>query len=420
MLRRGTLLGALIGLAWTAVPATAQTTTSWNCRASVLQIFGSSQQRFEPLVANGDGSTGALRAQCADDDAGMPEIRQSGVELRAVSASTRLAPPGSPARDQTAAAAARVTDARLTTSGNQLVIEAKAIQAGAKASCVNGAPVFEGASTVVDLAVNGQRLPVNDSVVSQITQQISGSPLGGLVRVIVNDRVQTADGLTVQAVRIELFSAAGSPQGTIVLGEAKVSSQGACAAAQPTTPPAGGTGGTNGTNGANGTNGTNGSNGTNGTNGPTTGSSTNRPVNNVALNGSNGGCGRLKAWWEKVDLLHRLPGRPTKATSRFGQRAMVRGQLVNCRTGKPIVGAILDQIHYVGKGIGRLVKTGIKTRSGGKFTYIEPLNLTTRRIVLVYRGDLNSPRASTKKILRLIVRGKRGQIIRGRPPRTLE
>jgi hypothetical protein len=413
------LFGALTGVLLAATPAAADDTTpSWNCRASVLQVFGSAAEpRLEPLVANGDGSTGAMRPQCADDDAGLPTIDENGLFLHAVAAATRLTPPTGASRDQTASAGATVAEARFATPGNELVIEARTIQAGATARCVDGAPVFEGGSTVADLSVNGQRLPIDDSVLNEITQQINGSPLGGLIKVILNDKVQTADGLTVQAVRIELFSAAGSPQGTVVLGEAKVTSQGAaCAPAQTTTP----TDGTNGSNGSNGTNGSNGSNGTNGTNAPNTGSSINRPVNEVVINGSNGGCGRLKAWWEKVDLLHRLPGRPAKTTSRFGQRAMMRGQLVNCRTGKPIVGAILDQIHYVGKGVGKLVKTGIKTRSAGKFTYIEPLNLTTRRIVLVYRGNLNSQKASTKKTLRLVVRGKRGQIIRGKPPRTLE
>ena len=417
-MRRGSLFGALLTtlVATMATPAAAQdTTSSWNCRASVLQIAGTAADpRFEPLVANGASSGEPARPQCADDNAGLPELVGDGYDVRTLGVATSVTPNPGAARDQTARAAARIAEAALASPNGELTISATAIKADAAASCVNGVPAFTGASTVADLAVNGQRLPIDDTVLNEITQQFNASPLGGIVRVLVNQRIQTADSLTVQAVRIELLSAAGTPQGTIVLGEAKVSAQGAACAPAPAP------GGTDGTNGSNGANGANGSNGTNGTGAPapvTTGSGA--TVNPVVINGSNGGCGRLKVWWEKVDLLHRLPGKPVKTTSRFGQRAMMRGQLKSC-SGKPIVGAILDHIHVVGKGVGKLTKTGIKTRSAGKFTYIQPLNLTTRTIRIVYRGNLASNRPTAQKSLRLIVRGKKGQIIRGKPPRTLE
>lgn len=423
-MRRGTLFGALIGTlaACSAAPALAdQTAPNWNCRASVLQVFGTTAEpRLEPLVANGDGTTGADRATCADDNAGLPVLDSpdGSLHVETVAAATRIAPVPGAARDQTVRSAATLSNAQFSTPGGELTISARLINAGAEARCVNGAPAFDGSSTVADLEVNGQKLPIDDSVLSEITQQVNDSPLGGAIKVLVNQKIVTPDGLTVQAVRIELFSAAGAPQGTVVIGEAKVSKAGdTCAPASTTT-----TGGSTGTNGTNGTNGTAGANGTNGTSTTTTSPATSgsgASTTKVIINGQNGGCGRIKVWFEKVDLLHRLPGKPMKATSRFGQRVMIRGQLISC-SGKPIIGGRLDQLHFVGKGVGRLVKTGVKTRSAGKFTYIEPLNLTTRRIVFRYRGNLASGKVTSRKVLRLTVRGKHGQVIKGHPPATLE
>lgn len=415
---RGALLAAaaLVG----AAPAHADQATNWNCRASALALSGAKPEpRFEPLVANGNGDTGADRPACAEDRGGAPELStapdaQTKVRVQGPFAATSVRPAIAAARDQFVYAGTKAADVSVATPGNQLVVTAQAIRAEAGARCVNGAPAFDGSSTVIDLRVNGQPLPVNDAVVSQITQAISDSPLGGVVKVRVNQRVQTPEGLTVQAVRVELFSAAGSPQGVVVLGEAKVSRRGdTCAPAGPT-PANPGTSGGDGTPGGGGTDGSS----TAAPESSTEGAST-TVVKKVMLNGRNGGCGRIRVWFEKVDLLHRLPGRPRRATSRFGDRVLVRGRLISC-SGKPIVGARLTQVHRVGGGVGRLLKTGVKTRSLGRFTYIEPLNLTTRRIVFLYRGNLASRKVTSRKVLRLTVRNRHGKVLRGRPPRTLE
>jgi hypothetical protein len=431
-MRRGTLVGATLAvLAVLAPPAFAdQSAPTWNCRASALQLFGSTPEpRFEPLVANGDGTTGADRPACAADREGAPELAApDGApftgHIQAPYSVTSLTPALGAARDQAAYAGTKAADVALASPDGSLTFTATAVRAEAVASCVSGVPKLDGSSTVLDLRVNGVPLPIDDSVLSQITTQFDDSPFGGVIKVLVNQKIPTADGLTVQAVRIELFDAAGAPQGVAVLGEAKVAKQGdTCAAAAPPAGNGGGSGtnGTNGTNGSTGATGSNGANGANGTNttNPGTGGSGTTVVKKVVINGRHGGCGRVHAWFEKVDLLHRLPGKPNHATSRFGQRVMIRGQLLSCK-GTPIVGARLDQFHVVGKGVGRLLKTGIKTRAGGRFTYIEPLNLTTRKIILSYRGNVASKKVTSRRVLRLTVRGKRGQIIRGRPPRTLE
>ena len=432
-MRRGLLAGAtlivLAGLVGAAPAAAAESGPTWNCRASVVELYGATAEpRFEPLVANGDGTTGDDRPSCADDREGAPVLAAPdgapfAGSIQGPFSLTALSPPAAAARDQAAYAGTRAGEISFATPDGQLTFSATALRAEAAVHCVDGAPVFGGSSTVSDLRVNDMPLPLDDSTVGQITSELNDSPFGGVVKVLVNQKTQTADGLTVQALRIELFGAAGAPQGVAVLGEAKVARQGdTCAAAPPPTdtPVTTGSNGTNGTNGSNGSNGTNGSNTTTTTPGPATTGSTTTEVKKVIINGSNGGCGIVHAWFEKVDLLHRLPGRPAKATSRFGNRVMVRGQVFACKSGKPVVGARLDQIHLVGGGVGRLLKTGIRTRARGRFTYIEPLNLTTRRIVIAYRGNLASSKVTSRKVLRLTVRGKRNQIIRGRPPRTLE
>src|SRR3954452_13311343 len=321
-MRRGTLAGVAVAVAAVlAPPALAdQSAPTWNCRASALQLFGSTPEpRFEPLVANGDGTTGADRPSCAADREGAPELAApDGApftgHLRAPFSVTALTPALGAARDQAAYAGTKATDVALASPDGQLTFTATALRAEAVASCVSGVPKLDGSSTVLDLRVNGVPLPIDDSVLSQITTQFDDSPLGGVIKVLVNQKIPTADGLTVQALRIELFDAAGAPQGVAVLCEAKVVKQGDTCATP--TPPAdttgGGPNGTNGTNGSTGATGSNGANGTNGTNttSPGTGGSGTTTVKKVVINGRSGGCGRVHEWFEKVGLLRSLPGKP--------------------------------------------------------------------------------------------------------------
>src|SRR3954452_6982125 len=320
-MRRGTLAGVAVAVAAVlAPPALAdQSAPTWNCRASALQLFGSTPEpRFEPLVANGDGTTGADRPSCAADREGAPELAApDGApftgHLRAPFSVTALTPALGAARDQAAYAGTKATDVALASPDGQLTLTATALRAEAVASCVNGVPKLDGSSTVLDLRVNGVPLPIDDSVLSQITTQFDDSPFGGVIKVLVNQKIPTADGLTVQALRIELFDAAGAPQGVAVLGEAKVAKQGdPCAAAAPPADNGGATNGTNGTNGSTGATGNNGANGTNGTNttSPGTGGSGTTTVKKVVINGRSCCCGRFHSWFEKVDMLHRLPLKP--------------------------------------------------------------------------------------------------------------
>ena len=76
-------------------------------------------------------------------------------------------------------------------------------------------------------------------------------------------------------------------------------------------------------------------------------------------------------------------------TSRLGQRQVVRGRIVNC-AGHSIVRARIDVIHVLKNGKRKLVKTGLRSRDGGKLTLILPLNLKTRDLRFEYRGNLLS------------------------------
>jgi PPOX class probable F420-dependent enzyme len=77
-------------------------------------------------------------------------------------------------------------------------------------------------------------------------------------------------------------------------------------------------------------------------------------------------CARLKMYFAK--------NHKTAYTSRLGHRTVVRGRIVNC-TGKSIVRARIDVVHVV-NGKRKLVKTGLRSRSGGNLTLILPSNIT--------------------------------------------
>ena len=97
-------------------------------------------------------------------------------------------------------------------------------------------------------------------------------------------------------------------------------------------------------------------------------------------------------------------------TSRFGNRAVVRGRIVNCK-GKSIVRARIDVVHVV-NGKRKLVKTGLRSRSGGNLTLILPMNIKTRDLRFEYRGNLLSTKVTTRSTLHLTVRNRKGRLVR--------
>src|SRR3954469_19543504 len=150
-MRRGSLTGgALVVLAVLTPPAStaaaAQTEPAWNCRASVVALYGSTPQpRFEPLVANGDGTTGADRPACAEDREGAPELAApDGApftgHVQTPFSVTALTQPLGAARDQAAYSGTRAADVSFATPDGQLTITATALRAEAAANCNGSTP----------------------------------------------------------------------------------------------------------------------------------------------------------------------------------------------------------------------------------------------------------------------------------------
>jgi hypothetical protein len=102
---------------------------------------------------------------------------------------------------------------------------------------------------------------------------------------------------------------------------------------------------------------------------------------------------RLHVWFDK--------SHSRRFKSKYGVRVVTRG-ILRARNGHGIRGARVDVYHVIAHGKRRLLKTGLKTRSGGKLTLILPLNVDTRRIVFAYRAVRPGP-VTSSQILRLTV-----------------
>jgi hypothetical protein len=122
--------------------------------------------------------------------------------------------------------------------------------------------------------------------------------------------------------------------------------------------------------------------------------------------GSSGGvtqaealAGRLRMWFVKA----RNRGR--SYTSKYGTRVVTRGVL-RTRSGKGIQGARID-VYHIRNGQRRLLKTGLKSRSGGKLTLILPINVDTRTIEFDYRALRPGPVTSTQRLsLKVLRKGR--------------
>jgi hypothetical protein len=382
--------GALAVTAFVAAPALAATTVpSWNCRASLASVHLQGLDRIEPVVANGDiAEKTPDRPACADDATALPALKLGPITAVLPYASTSIDPTGAATKDQKAAGSTNAADVSVDLGG-QLLIRAAAVRSDAAASCVNGQPKLDGASTLVNISINGQTLPL-DGTLTQIGQAINGSPLNVLARVYVNQQDRTGDAgsptqsLTQQAARVELLNAGQGPLATVVLGETKVSRSGAtCSSTEPpsTTPPTTTVG-------------------VDSHSGPKSGQS-NSSSSGKLVNGVNGGCGRLSMYFDR--------NRTHAFASRFGQRVVVRGRIVSCK-GKPIQAAKIDVYHVIG-GHRELVKTGLRSRPDGRLTLILPMNIGSRGLLFAYRGNLKSNKITSRVRMKITVRNRTGRVV---------
>jgi hypothetical protein len=108
---------------------------------------------------------------------------------------------------------------------------------------------------------------------------------------------------------------------------------------------------------------------------------------------------RLKMWFVKAS--HR--GR--RYTSRYGTRVVTRG-ILRGLNGRGIHGARVD-VYHIRNGKRRLVKTGLKSRAGGKLTLILPLNVDTRTIEYSYRALRPGPITSRQRLSLKVMRNGR-------------
>ena len=106
--------------------------------------------------------------------------------------------------------------------------------------------------------------------------------------------------------------------------------------------------------------------------------------------------GRLRMWFVKA----RNRGR--SYTSSYGTRVVTRGVL-RTRSGKGIQGARID-VYHIRNGKRRLLKTGLKSRSGGKLTLILPINVDTRTIEFDYRALRPGPVTSSQRLRLTVMR----------------
>ena len=422
-----TLVAGIAAVAVCAPIAGADTTApTWNCRASTLYALNQllplptlGLVRVEPIVANGQADPDHPdNASCVTDEPILHHLNIGGtgspatgglLDADAAAADTAISPEIGNARDQTVFAAANVTNITLTLGGAVIKIAAAGAQATAR--CIGGNPELQGSSTIAHVEVNGQLIPIDDGLAQLATAL---APLSALLQLEVNKQTVTGDAnsdsqtLVQQALVIKVLQ----PALTIVLGEAKVKRQGrTCDGADqagppnspqlpPNTPPQTNSGPT----------------------GPTTPSVVFVPVQvpvttasnttttaKVEVNGTNGGCGTVKMFF---DANKSKANRTFNST--FGQRVVTRGRLVSC-SGKPIIGGRVDVYHLIRGHKKRLRKTGIRSRPGGLVTLILPLNLTSRKIFYEYRGNLASSHVNSRSTLTLNVFYK-GKIISKLPP----
>lgn len=126
--------------------------------------------------------------------------------------------------------------ALIQAAANSLV-SAGVIQGEAVAKCVGGRPQFDTGYNITDLELAGTQIPLVGDLVTQIVDALgAGSPLAGLVNVTKGEQLTFADGVGVNALRVQLLGVAGGPPLIeVVIGHAEVHMPADCAVAPPTT-----------------------------------------------------------------------------------------------------------------------------------------------------------------------------------------
>jgi hypothetical protein len=311
-------------------------------------------------------------------------IPSDAVSARTSSATTIANPENEIAARQAVGAIGRVENLaiQLPPGAATTTLGVRAANAQVSATCVAGSPVLDGSSEATGLTIGGQEVPIEQAA-QQLAQQLA--PLGDVVDLKFDEQVRSGSSLAINALHLKVLSAAGTPVLEVIAGVANVAFNGKVCDPTGQTPTGPGSNGANSANGGN-------------------ASANSAGSHSLLANGVRGStCGKLTMYF--------TANHKRSLTSRLGRRQVVRGRIVNC-AGHSIVRARIDVIHVLKNGKRKLVKTGLRSRDGGKLTLILPLNLKTRDLRFEYRGNLLSTRVTSRSTLHIKVRNRKGRLVR--------
>jgi hypothetical protein len=375
--------GLVAVLASAALASAAQAQPSWQCSASAASSSLAGNPGANPVVAAAN--------PCVSNTTGLDNlpsplgIPADAVSARTSSATTVANPENEIAARQAVGAIGRVENlaVQLPPGAGTTTLGVRAANAQVSGVCVAGTPVLDGSSEATGLTIGGQEVPIEQAA-QQLAQQLA--PLGDAVDLKVDEKVRTGTSLSINALHLKVLSAAGTPVLEVIAGVANVAFNGNVCDPTGQTPT--GPGSANSANSGNGAN----------------GSANSAGSHTLMANGVRGStCGKLAMYF--------TANHKRSLTSRLGKRQVVRGRIVNC-AGHSIVRARIDVIHVLKNGKRKLVKTGLRSRDGGKLTLILPLNLKTRDLRFEYRGNLLSSRVTSRSTLHIKVRNRKGKLVR--------
>ncbi len=367
-------------LASAALASAAQAQPSWQCSASAVSDSVAGNPGANPVVASAN--------PCVSNATGLDNlpaplgIPTDAVAARTSSAATVANPENEIAARQAVGAIGRVENlaVQLPPGAGTTTLGVRAANAQVSATCVAGSPVLDGSSEAIGVTIGGQEVPIEQAA-QQLAQQLA--PLGDVVDLKFDEQVRTGGSLAINALHLKVLSAAGTPVLEVIAGVANVAFNGKVCDPTGQTPT--GPGSSNGANSGN-------------------GSANSAGSHSLLANGVRGStCGKLTMYF--------TANHKRSMTSRLGRRQVVRGRIVNCG-GHSIIRARIDVIHVLKNGKRKLVKTGLRSRDGGKLTLILPLNLKTRDLRFEYRGNLLSTRVTSRSTLHIKVRNRHGRVVR--------
>jgi hypothetical protein len=377
-------------LASAVLASAASAAPSWECKASAVWASVAGNAPVNPITTSSK--------PCASDATGLDNLPSplglppNLLTAATTSATTNATPAGAASAGQSVSTTGRIENLTLCLGAPAPPLTLTVADATASAVCRDGQPALTGSSEVLGASLGGQSVPLD-----QLAQQLSAAlaPLNQVVDLKVDEQVRDASSLTQRALHLKVLTAAGTPVLEVVAGEARAGHDaGVC----DSTSGPGGSGGGGGAGGGGSTTGSGSNPATSGSGGQGNSAAS----GDVLINGVRGSsCARLK--------MHFANGKRSIA-SRFGTRKVARGRIVNCK-GKSIVRARIDVIHVV-KGKRRLVKTGLRSRAGGALTLILPSNIKTRELRFEYRGNLRSTKVTSRSVLHITVRDRRGRTLR--------